>query len=92
MKKPHEDFPRRARWNALGRHALRHSTLIRSDHASLLRRDPIRSPRSGVDEAVVLAVSEDHVVEDADAEELAGVTEPLRDLAILCARFGIPAG
>ena len=92
MKKPHEDFPRRARWNA-SRPITRSddSTLIRSDHASLSRRDLIRSPRSGVDEAVVLAVAEDHVVEDADAEEFAGVAQALRELDVLCARCRIPA-
>ena len=49
-------------------------------------------PIAGVDETVVLAVPEDHVVEDADAEELAAVTEPLRDLAILCAGLGATDG
>jgi len=46
----------------------------------------IRSPRSGVDEAVVLAIPEDHMVEDADAEELSSVTKALRELDILGAR------
>jgi hypothetical protein len=38
----------------------------------------------------VFAVAEDHVVEDAYAEELSDVTQALRELDILSARFGIP--
>ena len=50
------------------------------------------SPRSGIGEAVVLAVSEDHVVEDSNAEQLSGVAQALRELDVLCARGRIAAG
>jgi hypothetical protein len=50
------------------------------------------SPRSGIGEAVVLAVSEDHVVEDSNAEQLADLAQALRELDVLARRRRIAAG
>src|SRR5690242_4343805 len=50
-----------------------------------------RLPVARVDEAEVRAVADDHVVENADPEELTRLTEPPRDLDVFRARRGIAA-
>jgi len=55
-------------------------------------RCPRSLPCSGVREAVVLPVAQDHVVEDSNAEQLADLTQALRELDVLARRRRIAAG
>jgi hypothetical protein len=41
------------------------------------------SPSAGVDEAIVSTVAKDHMVENADTEQLSGLTQASRQIDVL---------